>query len=107
MTAFLPYFSTLFLLVYWSCFLSVTDPICPRVLLEHLTREAIESHAFSSGHFRRGEGCTKLIRNVKSTMVEDGMQLTAKCEYGLHTLKKRSKEQFFAKFWLFTLCEML
>lgn len=49
-------------------------------MVKHLTREAIESHAFSSGHFRRGEGCTKLIRYVKSTMVEDGMQFTAQCE---------------------------
>jgi len=55
------------------------DAICPSLMVKHLTREVIESHAFSSGHFRRGEGCTKLIRNVKSTMVEDGMQFTCQC----------------------------
>lgn len=52
--------------------------------MKHLAREVIESHAFSSGHFRRGEGCAKLIRNVKSTMVEDGIQFIGQCEYVLH-----------------------
>ncbi|XP_078354247.1 uncharacterized protein LOC144638827 isoform X2 [Oculina patagonica] len=57
----------------------IPDAICLSVLVKHLTREAIESHAFSSGHFRRGEGCIKLIRSVSITMEEDGMLFTAKC----------------------------
>lgn len=58
--------------------------MCPSLTMKHLAREVIERHAFSSGHFRRGEGCAKLIRNVKSTMVEDGIQFIGQCEYGLH-----------------------
>lgn len=70
---------------FLSCnFLLVPDAICPSLVVKHLTREVIESHAFSSGHFKRGEGCTKLIRNVKTTMVEDGMQFTSQCEYDSH-----------------------
>lgn len=81
MIAMLPNFDAWFLLIYYVLFFpSVPDSICPSLLVKHLTMEAIESHAFSSGHFRRGEGCTKLIRNVTSTMVEDCIQFAAKCE---------------------------
>lgn len=83
-TVLLPIFLSLFF-YFMSCNSRlVPDAICPSVMVKHLTREVIESHAFSSGHLKRGEGCTKLIRNVKSTMVEDGMQFTSQCEYGLH-----------------------
>nr|XP_058944518.1 uncharacterized protein LOC131772588 isoform X4 [Pocillopora verrucosa] len=55
------------------------DTICPTFVVKSLTTEKIESHAFSLGHFRRGEGCTRLIRNVRSKTVEDGVLFSAKC----------------------------
>ena len=84
-TVLLPIFRSLSLFLFFlSCnSLLVPDAICPSLMVKHLTREVIERHAFSSGHFKRGEGCTKLIRNVKTTMVEDGVQFTGQCEYDL------------------------
>lgn len=55
------------------------DTICPTVVVGSLTTEKIESHAFSPGHFRRGKGCTSLIRNVMSKTMEDGVHFSAKC----------------------------
>ena len=71
-------FSMLFTLVY---FVLAPDTICPTFVVKSLTTEKIESHAFSLGHFRRGEGCTRLIRNVRSKTVEDGVLFSAKCKY--------------------------
>ena len=89
------YVKIIFFIIFSSAnSLLVPDAICPSLMVKHLTKEVIENQAFSSGHFKRGEGCTKLIRNVKSTMVEDGMQFTGQCEYGLHLFLPAALNRF-------------
>ena len=63
-----------------SLFPAVSGPTSPSHLVKQLTRKDIESLAFSAGHFKRGEGCVKLIRNVTTTVEPDGALFAAKCE---------------------------
>ena len=63
-----------------SLFPSVAGPTSPSHLAKQLTRKDIEGLAFSAGHFKRGEGCVKLIRNVTTTVEPDGVLFAGKCE---------------------------
>ena len=59
---------------------SAASPLSSGLVAKRLTRDDIESLAFSAGHFRRGEGCVKLIRNVTSAIEQDGLLFKANCE---------------------------
>ncbi|KAK2549482.1 hypothetical protein P5673_030023 [Acropora cervicornis] len=45
-----------------------------------LTREDIQSVAQSAGRFRRGGACAKLIRSVSTSVEQDGMLFSGKCQ---------------------------
>ena len=63
--------------LFW---LSVVGPFSPSQIATHLTRRDIERLAFSAGHFKRGEGCVRLVRDVLTSVEQDGVLFTAKCE---------------------------
>lgn len=64
-----------------SCLLlSVVGPFSPSQMASHLTRKDIERLAFTAGHFKRGEGCVRLVRDVSTSVQQDGVLFTAKCE---------------------------